>query len=66
MTFSAQVHLSIPIAVFFISIYLVIGPIWENPQIEYLYATMYIVSGLFVYLIFVKYQFKCATIISEC
>ncbi|OTF83406.1 amino acid transporter-like protein [Euroglyphus maynei] len=54
-----QVHLSLPIIVFLISIYLVIGPIIENPQIEYLYATLYIVSGLLVYVPFVKYKVKC-------
>ncbi|XP_027194573.2 b(0,+)-type amino acid transporter 1-like isoform X1 [Dermatophagoides pteronyssinus] len=54
-----KVHLSLPIIVFLISIYLVIGPIIENPQIEYLYATLYIVSGLLVYVPFVKYKIKC-------
>lgn len=56
-------HLSIPIAVFIISIYLVVCPILEDPRIEYLYATMYIVSGLLVYLLFVKYKFRCTTIV---
>lgn len=59
-----KVHLSIPIAVFIISIYLVVCPILEDPRIEYLYATMYIVSGLLVYLLFVKYKFRCTTIVA--
>lgn len=58
-----KVHLSIPLLVFLISIYLVVAPIVENPQIEYLYATLYILSGLLVYLIFVKWQYKCTTIV---
>lgn len=61
-----QVHLSLPIIVFLISIYLVIGPIIQNPQIEYLYATLYIVSGLLVYVPFVKYKVKCQRLLSEC
>lgn len=60
-----QVHLSLPIIVFFISIYLVIGPIIEDPKIEYLYAIMYIVSGLLVYIPFVHYKLKCSRLISK-
>lgn len=40
------------------SIYLVIAPILENPEIEYLYATLYIVGGAFVYLPFVYYKIR--------
>lgn len=54
-----RVHISIPIIVFFISIYLVVAPIIENPQIEYLYATLYILSGVVVYIPFVKYKVRC-------
>ncbi|KPM07923.1 amino acid transporter-like protein 4 [Sarcoptes scabiei] len=60
-----KVHLSLPIIVFIISIYLVIGPIVQNPQIEYLYATLYIVSGLLFYVPFVKYKLRCRRLISE-
>ncbi|KAH9529449.1 b(0,+)-type amino acid transporter 1, partial [Dermatophagoides farinae] len=59
-----KVHLSLPIIVFLISIYLVIGPIIQNPQIEYLYATLYIVSGLLVYVPFVKYKVKCQRLLN--
>lgn len=50
---------------FFVSMYLVICPIMENPQVEYFYATLYIVSGLLVYVPFVIYKLKCVTIMSE-
>ncbi|KAI7697770.1 amino acid transporter -like protein, partial [Sarcoptes scabiei] len=59
-----KVHLSLPIIVFIISIYLVIGPIVQNPQIEYLYATLYIVSGLLFYVPFVKYKLRCRRLIN--
>lgn len=60
-----QVHLSIPIAVFLISVYLVVGPILEDPRIEYLYTIIYIVVGLLVYLLFVKYKFRCNTLVGK-
>lgn len=58
-----KVHISIPIAVFIISIYLVVCPIIEDPRVEYLYVTMYILVGFFVYLLFVKYKFRCNTVV---
>ncbi|KAI1285240.1 amino acid transporter -like protein [Halotydeus destructor] len=48
-----KVHLSIPVLVSIISVYLVVAPIIEKPQIEYLYATLYILSGALVYVPFV-------------
>lgn len=39
-----------------ISVYLVIGPIVDNPKIEYLYATVFILAGFVVYVPFVYYQ----------
>lgn len=35
--------------------YLVIGPIIDKPQIEYLYAVLFILAGLIFYIPFVKY-----------
>lgn len=43
------------IFVLVISIYLVIGPIIDKPQIEYLYAVLFILAGLIFYIPFVKY-----------
>ena len=45
--------IAIPVLVLLISIYLVVGPIIDSPQIEYLYATLFIVAGLFFYFPFV-------------
>lgn len=44
----------IPYLVLIVSIYLVIGPIIDKPQIEYLYAVMFILAGLIFYVPFVK------------
>lgn len=49
-----RVHLSIPIFVFVVSMYFVVAPIVEKPQIEYLYVTLYILSGFLAYMLFVK------------
>jgi L-type amino acid transporter 9 len=52
-----QVPLIIPIVVLAISVYLIAAPIIENPQIEYLYAALFIVAGLIFYVPFVHYGF---------
>lgn len=39
-----------------ISAYLVIGRIVEDPQIEYIYALLFIIAGLFFYVPFVYYK----------
>lgn len=49
-----KVPLIIPILVLVISAYLVAAPIVEKPQIEYLYAVMFILAGLIFYVPFVK------------
>ncbi|XP_055549322.1 b(0,+)-type amino acid transporter 1 isoform X2 [Wyeomyia smithii] len=48
-----KVPLIIPILVMIISGYLVVAPIIEKPQIEYLYAVLFIFAGLFFYVPFV-------------
>ncbi|KDR13693.1 b(0,+)-type amino acid transporter 1 isoform X2 [Zootermopsis nevadensis] len=50
-----KVPLIIPVVVLVISIYLIAAPIIENPQIEYLYAALFIVAGLIFYVPFVHY-----------
>jgi L-type amino acid transporter 9 len=52
-----KVPIFIPILVLLISIYLVLGPIIDNPQIEYLYATAFILSGFIFYFPFVYYKY---------
>lgn len=49
-----QVPIVIPYIVLIISIYLVIGPIIDKPQIEYMYAVLFILAGLIFYVPFVK------------
>ncbi|MCL4142565.1 UNVERIFIED_CONTAM: hypothetical protein GTU68_035196 [Idotea baltica] len=51
-----KVPIVIPIVVLLISIYLVVGPIIDDPQIEYLYATLFILAGLVFYFPFVHFQ----------
>ncbi|XP_015113694.1 b(0,+)-type amino acid transporter 1 [Diachasma alloeum] len=49
--------LVIPILVLGISVYLIVAPIIDKPQIEYVYAAAFIAAGIFVYLPFVKYGY---------
>ncbi|XP_011312569.1 b(0,+)-type amino acid transporter 1-like [Fopius arisanus] len=49
--------LVIPILVLGISVYLIVAPIIDKPQIEYVYAAAFIAAGMFVYLPFVKYGY---------
>jgi L-type amino acid transporter 9 len=49
------VPLIIPVVVLAISVYLIAAPIIENPQIEYLYAALFIVAGFIFYIPFVYY-----------
>ena len=55
-----QVPTFIPVVVLLISAYLVVAPIIQNPRIEFLYATIFIFSGLIFYVPFVvwKVRFK--------
>lgn len=52
-----KVPLIIPVLVLVVSGYLVVAPIIDKPQIEYLYALGFIMAGLIVYVPFVKYGF---------
>ncbi|XP_046410459.1 b(0,+)-type amino acid transporter 1 isoform X2 [Neodiprion pinetum] len=49
--------LPIPILVLGISAYLIVAPIIDKPQIEYLYAATFIAAGMLFYLPFVKYGY---------
>lgn len=53
-----RVHISIPIIVFVVSMYFVIAPIVEKPEIEYLYVVLYILSGFLAYAMFVKRKIR--------
>lgn len=47
----------IPVGVLVISMYLIVAPIIDVPQIEYLYAALFIVGGLVFYFPFVYYGY---------
>ncbi|CAL4142536.1 unnamed protein product, partial [Meganyctiphanes norvegica] len=51
-----KVPIIIPIIVLLVSVYLVIGPIIDDPQIEFLYASLFILAGLFFYFPFVHFK----------
>ncbi|XP_054710188.1 b(0,+)-type amino acid transporter 1-like [Uloborus diversus] len=51
-----KVPIWIAYVVLVISVFLVVAPIVENPQIEYLYASSFVLSGLLVYIPFVHYK----------
>ena len=51
-----KVFIGVPILVLLISIFLVVAPIIEQPQIEYLYASLFILAGLIFYYPFVYLQ----------
>ncbi|ODM90871.1 b(0,+)-type amino acid transporter 1 [Orchesella cincta] len=51
-----KVPIIIPWVMLIASTYLVVAPIIDKPQWEYLYATMFIVAGLIFYIPFVHYK----------
>lgn len=51
-----KVPIIIPVIVFVLSMYLVVAPIVQKPQIEYLYASLFVASGLIFYVPFVHYK----------
>jgi len=53
-----KVPIIIPIIVILVAIFLVFYPIISNPAWEYLYATLFILSGLFLYIPFVHFGSK--------
>ena len=48
-----QVPLPVPIIVLLASIYLVIAPIIQNPGMQFVYAVIFILAGLVVYVPFI-------------
>jgi L-type amino acid transporter 9 len=51
-----KVPIIIPVIVLIFSAYLVVGPIIDKPQIEYLYTVLFILCGLVLYLPFVRWR----------
>ncbi|KAM9316403.1 b(0,+)-type amino acid transporter 1-like [Gastrophryne carolinensis] len=56
-----KVPIIIPIIVLIASVFLVLAPIIGSPQLEYLYVTLFILSGVLVYIPVVRYKWspKC-------
>ncbi|XP_064598981.1 b(0,+)-type amino acid transporter 1-like [Liolophura sinensis] len=48
-----KVPVVVPVLVVIASVYLIIAPIIQNPQIEFLYAFLFVISGLIFYVPFV-------------
>lgn len=55
---SSQVPIVIPALVVIVSCYLVLAPIIDKPEWEYLYCTVFIVSGLLLYVPLIYYKFN--------
>ncbi|XP_030575444.1 b(0,+)-type amino acid transporter 1-like [Archocentrus centrarchus] len=51
-----KVPIILPILVLIAAIFLVLAPIIDNPQIEYLYVVLFILSGIIVYIPFIHYK----------
>ncbi|XP_050399174.1 b(0,+)-type amino acid transporter 1 isoform X3 [Patella vulgata] len=53
-----KVPIFIPVFVLLCSIYLIIGPIVDNPKIEFLYAFLFVISGMIFYVPFVHFKLQ--------
>ncbi|XP_045919323.1 b(0,+)-type amino acid transporter 1 [Micropterus dolomieu] len=51
-----RVPIILPILVLIAAVFLVLAPIIDDPQIEYLYVTLFILSGAIVYIPFIHYK----------
>ncbi|XP_077477583.1 b(0,+)-type amino acid transporter 1 isoform X2 [Stigmatopora argus] len=51
-----RVPIILPILVIIAAVFLVLAPIIDNPQIEYLYVTLFIFSGVIIYVPFIHYK----------
>ncbi|XP_058254411.1 b(0,+)-type amino acid transporter 1 isoform X1 [Hemibagrus wyckioides] len=50
------VPIIIPILVLLSAVFLVLAPIIDNPQLEYLYVTLFILSGALIYIPFIHFK----------
>ena len=53
-----QVPTFIPIVMLCVSVYLVVAPIIHDPRIEFLYATLFVLSGMVFYVPFIAYKLR--------
>lgn len=51
-----RVPIILPFVVLIAAIFLVLAPIIDNPQIEYLYVSLFILSGVILYVPFIHYK----------
>ncbi|XP_049597160.1 b(0,+)-type amino acid transporter 1 isoform X2 [Syngnathus scovelli] len=51
-----RVPIILPILVLIAAVFLVLAPIIDDPQIEYLYVTLFIFSGVLIYIPFIHYK----------
>lgn len=54
--FSFKVPIIIPILVVLAAVFLVLAPIVDDPQIEYLYVTLFILSSIVIYIPFIHFK----------
>ncbi|XP_028848074.1 b(0,+)-type amino acid transporter 1-like isoform X4 [Denticeps clupeoides] len=51
-----KVPIILPIVVLLVAVFLVLAPIIDDPQIEYLYVTLFIFSGIIIYVPFIHFK----------
>ncbi|XP_030644069.1 b(0,+)-type amino acid transporter 1 [Chanos chanos] len=51
-----KVPIFIPVLVLLMAVFLVLAPIIDDPQIEYLYVTLFILSGILFYIPFIHFK----------
>lgn len=54
--FSPQVPFILPVLVLIAAIFLVLAPIIDQPQIEFLYVTLFVLSGAIFYIPFIHFK----------
>ena len=58
MLMCVQVPTFIPVVMIVVSLYLVVIPIALNPHIEFLYAILFVLSGMVFYIPFISYRLR--------
>lgn len=60
LCYSSKVPIVIPVVMVLVSCYLVLAPIIDKPQLEYLYCAIFVFSGLLLYYPFVHLKVSWA------
>ncbi|XP_043928240.1 b(0,+)-type amino acid transporter 1-like [Protopterus annectens] len=53
---SYKVPLAVPVIILVVSAYLILAPIIDSPEIEYLYAVLFILSGIIIYVPLIHFK----------